>query len=332
VLTQAQVQHLIFEKNRAVGVAYYQNGSGQQARANREVILCGGAINSPQLLLLSGIGPANDLRARELPVVLDLPGVGQNLQDHPAVAVSYQCTQPISLANAEKIGHILNFVLFNKGPLTSNIAETGGFLKTQSNLAAPDLQFHFAPVYFIEHGFGNPAGHGFTFGPTLLHPQSRGRITLRSKRPSDPPLIQANYLAEEADRRVLMEGVKLSRELAHTKAFDSFRGEEAFPGPHTRSAEAMAEYVRNNVQTLYHPVGTCKMGKDALAVVDEELRVYGIEGLRVADASIMPTIVGGNTNAPTIMIAEKVAALIKSGASSSTGTATTIGSEQTTRL
>lgn len=331
VQTQAQVSRLLLDKNRAVGVSYLHNGNPQEARASREVILCGGAINSPQLLMLSGIGPADDLRSLDLSVVVDLPGVGQNLQDHPVVAVSYQCTQPISLASAEKIGNILNFLLFSKGPLTSNVAETGGFLKTRSNLPQPDLQFHFAPVYFIEHGFGNPAGHGFTFGPTLIHPQSRGRISLRSNRPADPPVIQANYLAEEADRRVLVEGVKLSRELAQTKAFAAFRGAEAFPGPQIKSAEAIAGYVRNNVQTLYHPVGTCKMGHDALAVVDEQLRVHGLEGLRVVDASVMPSIVGGNTNAPTIMIAEKAAAMIKAGTSSS-AIVSTVSPTQTTPL
>jgi choline dehydrogenase len=167
---------VLFDQQRAVGVEYQQNGQAEQARAEREVILSGGAINSPQLLMLSGVGAADYLKTLGIAVVMDLPGVGQNLQDHLATGVTYVCTQPITLANAERLNNILNYLLFQKGPLSSNVAEAGGFVKTRSDARVPDLQFHFAPVYFVEHGFVKPEGHGFTIGPTLLYPKSRGQI------------------------------------------------------------------------------------------------------------------------------------------------------------
>jgi choline dehydrogenase len=311
VRTNAHVTGLLFEKTRAVGIAYMQDGKLDQVRVNREVVLCGGTINSPQLLLLSGIGPADQLRALNIPVVVDLPGVGENLQDHLATGTVYQCTQPVTLASAETIGNILNYLLFKKGPLTSNIAEAAAFIKTKAGLPAPDLEIVFAPVYFLDHGFGNPAGHGFTFGVVLLTPQSRGRITLRSSDPLEPPVIQPNYLSSEADLPVLVEGVKLARRLAHTRAFDPYRGTEVAPGSQVQSDQSIADAICSNAQTLYHPVGTCKMGNDSLAVVDPQLRVHGVEGLRVVDASVMPTIISGHTNAPVIMIAERAADLIK---------------------
>ncbi|HKP86371.1 MAG TPA: choline dehydrogenase [Blastocatellia bacterium] len=314
VRTNAHATALLFDKSRAAGVSYVRNGATEQARAGGEVILCGGTVNSPQLLMLSGIGPADGLKPLGIPVVADLPGVGENLQDHLAIFVAYKCSKPITLANAEKLGNVLSFLLFKKGPLTSNVAEAGGFVKTKSELAAPDLQFHFAPVYFINHGFTQIEGHGFTFGPTMLRPESRGRIALRSNDPFAPPAIQPNYLASESDMQVLAEGVKLARALARTEAFARLCGEEVYPGAQTEGESQINEYVRDSVETLYHPVGTCKMGDDAMAVVDAQLRVRGVERLRVVDASIMPVIVSGNTNAPTIMIAEKAADLIKQSA------------------
>ncbi len=311
VQTNAHVTGLLMEKTRVLGVTYVRDGKTEQVRVNKEVLLCGGTINSPQVLLLSGIGPADHLKSLGISVNVDLPGVGQNLQDHLAIGVAYACTQPISLASAESIGNLLNYLLFKKGPLTSNVAEAGGFVKTQPDLRTPDLQLHFGPVYFRDHGLTKPEGHGFTLGLTPLHPQSKGSIMLHSSDPFAPPAIQANYLASEADMQVMVEGVKLARRLAQTKAFAPFRGAEDQSGSQAQSDEAIAEYIRNTVETLYHPVGTCKMGNDAHAVVDAQLRVRGIEGLRVVDASIIPTIVSGNTNAPTIMIAEKAADLIK---------------------
>ncbi len=309
VQTYTQTTRLLFEGTHVVGVEYVQDSVPDQVRVNREVILCGGTINSPHLLMLSGIGPADHLKALGIAVVVDLPGVGQNLQDHLLVGVAYGCTQPITLASAGTIGNIVKYMLFKKGPLTSNMVEAGGFIRTRLDLPTPDLQLHFAPGFTPD-----PEREGFTFGPTLLRPQSRGRITLRSNDPFEPPAIQPNYLASEADLQLLVEGVKLARRLANTKAFNRFRGAEAYPGPQVQSNEAISDFIRNKADTVWHPVGTCKMGNDSMAVVDARLRVHGIEGLRVVDASIMPNIVSGNTNAPTIMIAEKAADLIRAGA------------------
>lgn len=313
VRTRAQATRVVLEKTRATGVEYVAEGKTEQVRARREVILCGGAVNSPQLLLLSGIGPGDQLKKLGIAVIAELPGVGENLQDHVASSVALECTQPVSLTGEVTLPNWLKYVLWKRGPYTSNVAEAGGFTRTASDLPAPDLQFHFAPVYYLNHGFTKPEGHGFTIGPTLLRPQSRGRITLRSADPFVSPAIHANYLASEADLRVLVEGVKLARRLAQAKAFDEFRGHEISPGAEAQSDAAIAKAIRNSAETLYHPVGTCKMGRDAMAVVDAGLRVRGVEGLRVVDASVMPTIVGGNTNAPTMMIAEKAAEMIKEG-------------------
>jgi choline dehydrogenase len=315
VRTDTQVARVVIENGRATGVSYMQNGQITTERANREVLVCGGAINSPQILMLSGIGPADHLKSVGVEVVLDLPGVGENLQDHLAAGAVYRSKQPISLNEAENLKNMLTYLLFKKGPFTSTIAEAGGFVKTQEGIPAPDIQYHFAPAFYKAHGFEKVEGHGFTVGPTLLHPRSRGRIRLRSSDPFAPALIHANYFGEEEDARVLLAGLRLAHEVAHAKAFDAYRDEEVEPCTWKASDEEAIEVLRQHAETLYHPAGTCKMGNDSLAVVDSQLRVRGIEGLRVVDASIMPTVVGGNTNAPTIMIAEKAADLIKHGAS-----------------
>ncbi|HEX2913264.1 MAG TPA: choline dehydrogenase [Chloroflexia bacterium] len=311
VLTNCQVARVLFEENQACGVLYRNNGRLEEAKAAREVILCGGAINSPQLLLLSGIGPASQLKTMNITVVANLPGVGQNLQDHPAAGVLTASTQPVSLDKVENPRNLINYLLFQKGPFTSNVAEAGGFVRTQPDLPAPDLQFHFAPVIYLEHGFKKLEGYGYTIGPTLINPQSRGSISLRSKDPFEPPLIRANYLSSDTDLQVLLKGLKLARQIAQAKAFEPYRGVELMPGPDAQSDEALYDHIRQTIETLYHPAGTCKMGTDEMAVVDPQLRVRGVTGLRVVDASIMPTVTRGNTNAPTIMIAEKAADMIK---------------------
>jgi choline dehydrogenase len=313
--THTLVTNLIFDGTRAVGIAYIQNGEQPQVTANKEVILSGGTINSPQLLMLSGIGPANHLNNLGISVVVDLPGVGQNLQDHPAVPVLYACAQPVSLIHGQTPEHLLNFMENKMGPLTSNIAEGGAFVRTQANLPMPDIQYHFVPAYYLNHGFTMPEGDGYTIAPCVLHPQSRGFIALRSPNPAEAPIIQPNYFADEADMQVLLEGIKFARKMGETQAFMPYRDVETHPGSQIQSDAEIAEYICDYVETLYHPVGTCKMGNDSMAVVDADLRVRGVEGLRVIDASIMPTLVGGNTNAPTIMIAEKAADLIKGTAS-----------------
>jgi len=313
--TDAYVTRLLFDKGRATGVTYARNGQPEEVSADKGVILCGGSINSPQLLLMSGIGPADHLRELQIPVVADLPGVGQNLQDHLAVGLNYSCTQPISLINAESIRNTLRYLLFKSGPLTSNIAEAGGFVQTRPGLLVPDLQFHFAPVYFVDHGLTLPKGHGFSIGPTILHPQSRGCISLAYDELAQPTArIQPNYLANAADLQLLVEGVKLARRFIQTKPFAPYLDAEVTPGPEVQSDEEIADFIRRKAETIYHPVGTCKMGNDPLAVVDSRLRVHGLHGLRVVDASVMPNVISGNTNAPTIMIAEKAADLIKQDA------------------
>jgi len=313
VKTETHVFGIYFEGKKAAVVSFQQGNNSMQERAEREIILCAGAIGSPQLLMLSGVGPADHLRQFNVPIMCDLPGVGKNLQDHPACAVVYECTKPVSLASAEQFSNLLRYLISRRGPLTSNVAEAGAFVKTSGRAQVPDLQFHFGVGYFVEHGFQQIKGHAFTFGPTLLHPYSRGDIRLRSSNPLDAPAIRANYYADSRDMDVMVEGLKLSRALAATKSFAQYRGAELHPGPAAKDDNALRSHVAKFTETLYHPVGTCKMGSDAMAVVDSELRVHGVEGLRVVDASIMPTVVGGNTNAPTIMIAEKVADLIKNG-------------------
>jgi choline dehydrogenase len=312
ILTHAQATEIVVENHRAVGVEYLLLGSViETALAEREVILTGGAVNSPQLLLLSGIGPADEIRRVGIHVVHDVPGVGKNLQDHLMVSVGYLCTKPVSMANAESLRNFLRYLVFKRGPLVSNVAEAGIFWRTRDGLREPDLQLLFGPAYYVNHGLTPRKEHCFGFGPTLITPESRGSISLKSANPLEPPAIRANYLSTSADMRVIVEGVKLSRQLAHAKAFEPYRGSELHPGSAVQSDQEIAEFVRAEAQTLYHPVGTCKMGSDSTSVVDGSLRVRGIDGLRVADASVMPRIPCGNTNAATIMIAEKAADMIR---------------------
>jgi choline dehydrogenase len=315
VRTDTHVFGIYFEGKRAAIVSFQQGNGSVQERAEREIILCAGAVGSPQILMLSGVGPADHLRQLDIPVTCDLPGVGKNLQDHPASAVAYECTKPVSLASAEEFSNVVRYMVSKRGPLTSNVAESGAFLKTSASCSVPDLQFHFGVGYFVEHGFQQIKGHAYTFGPTLLHPYSRGEIRLRSSNPLDAPSIRANYYADSRDMDVMLEGTKLARALAATKAFAGYRGAELHPGPAAKDDDDLRAHISKFTETLYHPVGTCKMGHDAAAVVDSELRVHGVEGLRVVDASIMPDVIGGNTNAPTIMIAEKAADMIKNGSS-----------------
>jgi len=316
VRTNVQAFEILFEGKRAALVSFQDLSGSRQERPQREIVVCAGAIGSPQLLMLSGIGPADHLRTLDIPVLCDLPGVGANLQDHPALPMAYECTQPISLASAESIANLIRYMAFKTGPLTSNVGEAGGFIKTSASCPTPDVQYHFAPGYFIEHGFQQIKEHAYSLIPTLIRPNSRGRITLRSSNPLDAPLIHANYFADPRDMQAVVEGLRIARAIGETNAFAKHRKRELCPGPGIKNDEkSLSSYIEKYAQTLYHPVGTCKMGPavDKLAVVDSELRVHGVEGLRVVDASIMPVVPGGNTNAPTIMVAEKAADLIKSG-------------------
>jgi choline dehydrogenase len=314
-VTGARVTRLLIEGNQVTGVAYLQNGRLHEARARRSVLLCGGAIHSPQLLMLSGVGPADHLRAMGIPVVSDLPGVGQNLQDHVAAGVMCSCSRPISLNRTLTLwrlpGAIMRYTFFHQGPLTSNVVEAGGFVRSAPDLPAPDLQFTFIPVWALDHGLTRLKGHGFILVTLLLSPQSRGSVTLRSSDPLDAPRIQPNYLAHEDDRVTLLRGIHLVRQITDTPPLVQLRRAERLPGQEAQTEEELLASTRAYAQNGDHPVGTVKMGQDPLAVVDERLRVHGLRGLRVVDASIMPTVPRGNTNIPTIMIAERAADLIK---------------------
>jgi choline dehydrogenase len=312
VVTGAHAARVLFEGTRAAGVEYLVKGRAEQARAG-EVVLCAGAVESPCVLLRSGVGPADELKRFGVSAVADAPGVGRNLQDHPQAGVCYACTKPVTLDGAKNLINFIRFTLFGAGPLTSTVAEAGAFVRTDPALPAPDLQMYFVPAWYVEHGFVKPPGRGFSVGACFLRPESRGEIRLRSRDPLAPPAIRANYLESAADLRGMVAGVRLARRLARAAAFDDFRGAEHLPGEKVESDAELAEYVRRRMETLYHPVGTCKMGQDARSVVDPQLCVRGVTGLRVADASVMPTLPGGNTNAPVIMIAEKAADLIRSG-------------------
>lgn len=301
--TGALVTRLLFEGTRTVGVEYIHQRTLHQARVNKEVILSAGAFDSPKLLMLSGIGDAEHLQKLGIPVVVDLPGVGQNLQDHFLVPVAHQIiTSPVP-----------DQVIAGLHPaITSNgNAEAGLFLHTEGNLdAAPDLQFFFGSILWISPG-NTLSGLGFTVTVSLTHPQNIGSVSLQSPDPKDPPIIRMNFLQSQSDVQKVIKGVRRMRQLFDTSAFDEFRGEEVAPGIEVTSDRALSCYIRSVCVTGYHPAGTCKMGIDPMAVVSPQLRVYGVEGLRVVDTSIMPTLVGGNTNAPTIMIGEKAADLIK---------------------
>ena len=309
-IPHALVTKLVVDGARCVGAMFQKDGVTQTASASKEVIVAAGAINSPHLLLLSGIGPRAQLAEFGIDVVIDLPGVGRNLQDHCKTPVAYHVTQPITLAHAKSAEQVAKYKAEKMGMLTSNTAEAGGFLQLDPEARAPELQFHFNPTWSINHGDDNPAGDGMTLFPGIVGTKSVGSLRLASSDPSVPPLIDPNLLGDAHDVAVLVEGVKIARKVLHSAEFDPYRGDEHLPGVHVQSDEEIEQFVRDFTQTIYHPVGTCKMGTDPLAVVNDRLQVHGIAGLRVADASIMPTIVNANTNIPAIMIGEKCAELI----------------------
>ncbi|MDR3474957.1 MAG: choline dehydrogenase [Devosia sp.] len=323
VKTHALTERIVIENGRATGVAFSHHGVSVVARARREVIVSAGTVNSPQILMLSGIGPADELAAHGIEVALDLPGVGKNLQDHVDCVMSYECSKPVTLygdLRADRlIWSVFQGMAFGEGVATTFPYEAGAFLKSRPDLVAPDIQLHFMPalektanLYFPNPFKRDPveANHGFTMRVGPVNPQSRGEITLRSADPKAAPRIRGNYLEAEFDRQTMIAGIRMAREVIAQQPFDPYRGRELAPGPEVETDAELVEWLRASAMTTFHPVGTCKMGHDAMAVVDERLRVRGIDGLRVADASIMPIISSGNTNAPAIMIGEKCAEFI----------------------
>ncbi|WP_411288206.1 choline dehydrogenase [Phenylobacterium sp.] len=317
-LTGARTTRIVVENGRAVGVEVVVGKEPARIiHADAEVLLSAGAVQSPHLLQLSGIGAADDLSAHGVKVVHDLAGVGANLQDHLDATLSWECPQPITAYSMRKgvkqlfVG--LNYLLFNKGIGRENFLESGAFLRSRPDLDRPDLQIHTVLAIMQDHGKVQVAKDGFTFHVCQLRPESRGRVSLKSADPLADPAIFANYLSAEEDRRAMREGVKMMRDVAAQNAFDAYRTSEHAPGAEVKTDAQIDAWIRQTAETIYHPVGTCRMGAagDPMAVVDGELKVQGLAGLRVIDASVMPTLVGGNTNAPTIMIAEKIADAIR---------------------
>ncbi|CAI9549445.1 unnamed protein product [Staurois parvus] len=311
------VTKVLFQGLRATGVEYVQNGRKKKAFASKEVILSGGAINSPQLLMLSGIGNASELTKLGIPVIAHLPGVGKNLQDHLEVYIQQMCIKPITLYRAQKPLQMLKIGLewmwkFTGDGATAHL-ETGGFIRSAPGVEHPDIQFHFLPSQVIDHGRVSPKIEAYQVHVGTMRATSVGWLKLRSTDPRDHPIINPNYLSTEKDIVDFRQCVKLSREIFAQKAFDEFRGPEILPGSSVQTDEEIDAFIRQKADTAYHPSCTCKMGQpnDTSAVVDPETKVIGVENLRVVDASIMPSVISGNLNAPTIMLAEKAADIIQ---------------------
>jgi choline dehydrogenase len=316
IVTHAYSEKIVVEGKRAVAVRYRQHGEVKTARARREIIVCSGAINSPQLLLLSGIGPAAQLARFGIDVVQDLRGVGQNLQDHYSAPIKLKSKLPVTvndvmLSNIKKLKVGMQYYMFKKGPLAMISSPAALFAKTRAELATPDVKISISPFSADRPQDGLHKFSGFTAIAYQLRPESRGEIRLKSANPAEPPAMIPNYLSDPVDQQTIVDGLKLCRRILGHPSLARFVAEEFQPGPAVESDIQLLDYARQRGGTVYHPTSTCKMGVDAMAVVDPELKVHGIEGLRVADASVMPTVISGNTNAATIMIGEKLADLVR---------------------
>lgn len=315
--TRAHVTKIIILQQRAVGIEYWQDGRIKRCYAAREVIVAGGAINSPHLLMLSGIGAPDQLRKHDIECLIDLPGVGENLQDHLEFYMQYECKQPItlfSMANPVRKAAVgVQWFLTKKGKAATSHLEAGAFIRSRDDILHPDVQYHFLPSLVSEHvrSFGDR--HAFQAHVGTMRPESRGSIRLASSNPLTPPTINANYLQTDNDMRDLMACIPLTREIFNQAAFKPYKGNELQPGINCQSPAEMQAFIRAKADSAYHPCGTCKMGTDERAVVNPHAQVYGVDGLRVVDASIMPSNVSGNLNAPTIMLAERVSDFIVGG-------------------
>ncbi|RVJ84946.1 GMC family oxidoreductase [Sinorhizobium medicae] len=316
VRTGCFVTNILFEGDRAVGVEYQQNGVRQTIRAEKEVILSAGAVQTPKLLMLSGVGPEEELKRHGIAVRHRLEGVGQNLQDHLEFPAIRYCTGRYgyfgedTLVRSARNG--LQYLLFKSGPVMSNVTEACAFVNVDDMEEEPNIQFHFVPIVFMDSDQEQIKRAGATVNPCVLRPRSRGEIRLRSTNPADHPLIDPRYLSHPEDMRLSVKGLKLAREILAQPAFAPFvEKAEAFPGPDVEDEATLQSYIRSKGKTVYHPVGTCRMGTDDLAVVDPQLRVRGLRNLRIVDNSIMPTLISGNTNASAIMIGEKASDLIR---------------------
>jgi len=306
VETGAHVARVMIESGRATGVEWVRGRRRVVSRARREVILCGGAVNTPQLLMLSGIGPADHLRHHGITVHHHAPAVGSNLQDHLVCGPAFAIDSPITLAHAEELKPTLRYLAKRDGMLSSNVAEAGGFVRLGES-PMPDIQFHFAPVYFINHGFDSPPSDGMSVGATLVAPKSTGSISLATADPFAAPVIDPNYLGDPADATLLAQGCELAREIAGQAPLRRYVDREFLPGPTVDTEAAWIDFIAQRAETLYHPSGTCAMGPNGSDVVDSQLRVRGVDGLRVADTSIMPSITNGNTQAIAMVIGKQVA-------------------------
>ena len=316
VVTGAFAETIVLDGRRATGIVFRQDGRLRTARAAGEVILCGGAVNSPQLLMLSGIGPRQHLAGLGIGVAHDLPGVGHSLQDHYSAPIKLRCRLPITVndvmqSNLKKMKAGLQYYLFKQGPLAMGTSPAALFARTRPELASPDIKCSCSPFSADRPQDGLHPWSGFTMIVYQLRPESRGRIELKSAQPGDPPAVHPNYLATQTDQRTIVEGLKLLRRILAAPALQPFIEAEFQPGPAVHSDDELLDYARRRGGTVYHPTSTCKMGLDPMAVVDPELRVHGIAALRVADASVMPTVVSGNTNAATIMIGERAADMLR---------------------
>jgi len=318
VLPYMHVQRILFDGTRAVGVQATQLGQMQELRAEREVILCAGAYNSPQLLMLSGVGPAEHLAMREVEVLLDRPSVGENLSDHPATQLVWTTPEPQSLLLALEPAALQQYEATQTGPFASNLAEAGGFTRVGEGAPAPDIQFHVAPVHIVDEGLRDPEAHGVWVSPCLLTERSRGSVRLASSDPSAKPIVHNSFYADGEDLERMVAGLRSAIDICGQPAMTPYCA-EPFNVPADDSDEALRLHAARTTFAVYHPVGTCRMGEDADAVLDTELRVNGLEGLRVVDASVMPVVPRGNTNAPTIAVAERAADLIRHGSALSQG-------------